>query len=64
MLRSIRFTRLFSLKVLELILSQGTVVLDVLVLNGSIPTRQSGWKFETEDVKNALVEVGILDQMG
>ena len=81
---------------LELILPQGTVMLDVSNLNGCVPTRQTGWKFELEngeprvcksnethgrhanghdiynegaphpkletfqDVKNALVEAGIL----
>ncbi|KIW38197.1 uncharacterized protein PV06_10143 [Exophiala oligosperma] len=86
-------------RMLELILPQGTVMLDVSVLNGCVPTRQTGWKFESEDgeprvcqanethgqhanghdiynkgnphpkletfedVKNALVEVGILDQI-
>lgn len=84
---------------LELILPQATIMLDVSALNGCVPTRQTGWKFESEDgeprickpyethgqhanghdiynkgdphpkletfedVKNALVEVGILDQI-
>ncbi len=34
---------------LELILPQGTVMLDGSVLNGCVPTRQTGWKFESED---------------
>jgi len=34
---------------LELILPQGTVMLDISVLNGCVPTRQTGWKFESED---------------
>jgi hypothetical protein len=86
-------------RTLELILPQGTVMLDVSILNGCVPTRQTGWKFESddgeprvcqanethgrhadghdiynkgdphpkletfEDVKNALVEAGILDQI-
>ncbi|KUJ09263.1 uncharacterized protein LY89DRAFT_281988 [Mollisia scopiformis] len=36
---------------LELILPQGTVMLDSSVLNGCVPTRQTGWKFESEDSK-------------
>lgn len=83
---------------LELVLPQGTIMLDSSDLNGCIPTRQTGWKFESEDgeprvcksnethgrhgdghdiynegashpkletfqdVKNALVEAGILYQ--
>jgi len=35
-----------SAHMLELILPQGTVMLDVLNLNGCVPTRQTGWKFE------------------
>jgi hypothetical protein len=34
---------------LELILPQGTIMLDVSVLNGCVPTRQTGWKFESEN---------------
>jgi hypothetical protein len=34
---------------LELILPQGTIMLDVSNLNGCVPTRQTGWKFESED---------------
>jgi hypothetical protein len=34
---------------LELILPLGTVILDVSNLNGCIPTRQTGWKFEVEN---------------
>jgi len=81
---------------LELILPLATVMLDVKDLDGCVPTRQTGWKFEVEngeprtctsmeshathanghdifnkgapypkletfkDVKNALVQVGIL----
>jgi hypothetical protein len=84
---------------LELILPLATVMLDISDLNGCVPTRQTGWKFESEDgeprvcqanethgqhanghdvynkgdphpkletfedVKNALVEAGILDQI-
>ncbi|KAK2813225.1 hypothetical protein FQN50_000903 [Emmonsiellopsis sp. PD_5] len=83
---------------LELVLPLATVMLDVLNLNGCVPTRQTGWKFEVEngearvcksnethgrhanghdiynegaphpkletfqDVRNALVEAGILCQ--
>jgi hypothetical protein len=83
-------------RMLELILPLGTVMLDVSNLNGCVPTRQTGWKFEVEngeprvcqanethgrtattheiynkgdphpkletfqDLKNALVEAGIL----
>ena len=36
-------------QMLELILPQGTVMLDVSNLNGCVPTRQTGWKFESED---------------
>ena len=36
-------------RMLELILPQGTVMLDVSILNGCVPTRQTGWKFESED---------------
>jgi len=85
-------------RMLELILPEGTIMLDISVLNGCVPTRQTGWKFESEngelrvcksdethgrhanghdiynegtphpkletfqDVKNALVEAGILHQ--
>jgi hypothetical protein len=34
---------------LELVLPQGTVMLDVSNLNGCVPTRQTGWKFEVEN---------------
>jgi hypothetical protein len=34
---------------LELVLPQGTVMLDVSNLNGCVPTRQTGWKFEAEN---------------
>jgi len=34
---------------LELILPEATIMLDVSVLNGCVPTRQTGWKFESED---------------
>jgi hypothetical protein len=34
---------------LELILPQGTIMLDASNLNGCVPTRQTGWKFEVED---------------
>lgn len=34
---------------LELILPQGTVMLDVSNLNGCVPTRRTGWKFEVEN---------------
>lgn len=35
--------------ILELILPQGNIMLDVSVLNGCVPTRQTGWKFGSED---------------
>ena len=34
---------------LELILPQGTIILNVSNLNGCVPTRQTGWKFEVEN---------------
>ncbi|KAG9228938.1 hypothetical protein BJ875DRAFT_489394 [Amylocarpus encephaloides] len=34
---------------LELVLPQGTVMLDISDLKGCVPTRQTGWKFESED---------------
>ncbi|KAK4184120.1 hypothetical protein QBC35DRAFT_506597 [Podospora australis] len=34
---------------LELVLPQGTIMLDVTNVNGCIPTRQTGWKFEVEN---------------
>jgi hypothetical protein len=34
---------------LELVLPQGTVMLDIASLRGCVPTRQTGWKFEAED---------------
>ncbi|KAK0740644.1 hypothetical protein B0T18DRAFT_213528 [Schizothecium vesticola] len=34
---------------LELVLPQGTVMLDVSNANGCVPTRQTGWKFEVEN---------------
>jgi hypothetical protein len=34
---------------LELILPQGTVMLEASNLNGCVPTRQTGWKFEAEN---------------
>ncbi|KAH8587344.1 hypothetical protein B0O99DRAFT_526974 [Bisporella sp. PMI_857] len=34
---------------LELILPQGTIMLDSSVLKGCVPTRQTGWKFESKD---------------
>ena len=35
--------------ILELILSQGTIILDVSNLNRYVPTRQTSWKFEVEN---------------
>lgn len=34
---------------LELILPQATIMLDISVLDACIPTRQTGWKFKSED---------------
>jgi len=34
---------------LELVLPQGTVMMDVSNVNGCVPTRQTGWKFEVEN---------------
>jgi len=34
---------------LELVLPQGTVMLDVSNVNGCVPSRQTGWKFEVEN---------------
>ncbi|EFY94595.1 hypothetical protein X797_011323 [Metarhizium robertsii] len=34
---------------LELVLPQGTVMLDVSNLNGCVPSRQTGWKFELDN---------------
>lgn len=34
---------------LELVLPQGTIMLDVSDLNGCVPTRQTGWKFAAEN---------------
>jgi hypothetical protein len=84
---------------LELVLPQGTVMLDISNLNGCVPSRQTGWKFKLQngeprvckpnethgrhanghdvfnagaphpkletfqDVKNALVNAGILCQV-
>ena len=39
---------------LELILPQGTIMLDVSVLKGCVPTRQTGWKFEMENGKPSV----------
>lgn len=36
-------------QMLELVLPQGTVMLDVSNVNGCVPTRQTGWKFEVEN---------------
>ncbi|KAL2014979.1 hypothetical protein VTK56DRAFT_6637 [Thermocarpiscus australiensis] len=39
------------LHMLELVLPQGTIMLDVSSVNGCVPTRRTGWKFEVEDGK-------------
>lgn len=39
----------YPLHMFELVLPQGTVMLDVSTLNGYTPTRQTGWKFELEN---------------
>lgn len=36
-------------RMLELVLPHGTVMLDVSNVNGCVPTRQTGWKFEVEN---------------
>lgn len=36
-------------QMLELVLPEGTVMLDVSNVNGCVPTRQTGWKFEVEN---------------
>lgn len=33
----------------ELILDQGTVMLDTVVVHGYLPTRITGWRFEARD---------------
>jgi len=38
-------------QMLELVLPQGTIMLDASGLNGCVSTRQTGWKFETESGK-------------
>ncbi|KAM4065537.1 hypothetical protein HRG_012883 [Hirsutella rhossiliensis] len=51
MLVGLQFIDQNPVSMLELVLPQGTVMLDISNLNGCVPTRQTGWRFETENGK-------------